>query len=64
MGEFAGEFGFVSGLVAFAQRVRRAGARLELDGFLQQARDPLHFEFDCSAGDAPLVFATHDAIKP
>jgi hypothetical protein len=48
------------GLVALAQRVRGAGAGLEVDGFLQQARDPLHLEFDCGAGDAPLVFAAHD----
>jgi hypothetical protein len=33
-----------------------------VDGFLQQARDPLHLEFDCRAGDAPLVFAAHGAI--
>ena len=50
------------GLVTLAQRVRRAGARLELDGLLQQACDPLHLEFDCGAGDAPLVFAAHGAI--
>ena len=49
------------GLVTLAQRVRGAGAGLEVDGSLQQARDALHFEFDCAAGDAPLVFA-HVAI--
>ena len=42
MGELAGEIG----LVALAQRVRSAGAGLELDGFLQQARDAFHLEFD------------------
>ena len=34
------------GLVTLAQRVRGAGAGLEVDGFLQQARDALHLEFD------------------
>lgn len=42
MGELAGEIG----LVALAQRMRGAGAGLELDGFLQQARDAFHLEFD------------------
>ena len=42
MGELAGEIG----LVALAQRMRSAGAGLELDGFLQQARDAFHLEFD------------------
>jgi hypothetical protein len=32
--------------VTLAQRVRGAGAGLEVDGFLQQARDALHLEFD------------------
>jgi hypothetical protein len=50
------------GLVTLAQRVRRASAGLELDGFLQQARDALHLEFDCAGGDAPLVFAAHGVI--
>jgi hypothetical protein len=52
------------GLVALAQRVRGDGAGLEVDGFLQQARDALHLEFDCATGDAPLVSAAHDAIRP
>jgi hypothetical protein len=47
------------GVVALGKRVRGAGAGLEVDGFLQQARNPLHLEFDCGAGDAPLVFAAH-----
>jgi hypothetical protein len=50
--------------VTLAQRVRRAGARLEVDGSLQQAVDPLHLHFDCAAGDAPLVSAAHGAIRP
>ena len=52
------------GLVALAQRVRGAGAGLEVDGFLQQACDALHLELDCAAGDAPLVSAAHGAIRP
>jgi hypothetical protein len=52
------------GLVTLAQRVRRAGAGLEVDGFLQQARDALHLELDCAGGDAPLVSAAHGAIRP
>ena len=32
-------------------------------GFLQQAGDPLHFEFDGVAGDAPFVF-DHGRITP
>ena len=47
------------GLVALVQRVRRAGAGLEVNGLLQQARDALHFELDGGGGDAPVVFAAH-----
>jgi hypothetical protein len=35
-----------------------------VDGFLQEARDALHLHLDCAAGDAPLVFAAHGAIRP
>jgi hypothetical protein len=35
-----------------------------VDGFLQQARDAFHLEFDCASGDAPLVSAAHGAIRP
>jgi hypothetical protein len=35
-----------------------------VDGFLQQARDALHLEFDCAGSDAPLVSAAHGAIRP
>jgi hypothetical protein len=54
------ELGGGLGLVPLAERVRSAGAGLELRGFLQQARDALHFEFDCAGGNAPVVFAAHD----
>jgi hypothetical protein len=30
-----------------------------MDGFLEQARDALHFELYGGGGDAPLVFAAH-----
>jgi hypothetical protein len=52
------------GLVTLAQGVWGAGAGLEVDGFLQQARDALHLELDCAGGDAPLVSAAHGAIRP
>jgi hypothetical protein len=52
------------GLVALAQGVRGTGAGLEVDGFLQQARDALHLELDCAGGDAPLISAAHGAIRP
>jgi hypothetical protein len=52
------------GLVALAQRVWGGGAGLEVDGFLQQARDALHLELDCAGGDAPLISAAHGAIRP
>jgi hypothetical protein len=58
------ELGGGFGLVALAQGVRGAGAGLEVDGFLQQARDALHLELDCAGGDAPLVSAAHGAIRP
>jgi hypothetical protein len=51
------------GLVTLAQGVRGAGAGLEVDGFLQQARDAFHLELDCGGGDAPLVSAAHGAIR-
>ena len=60
MDELGGGFG----LVALAQGVWGAGAGLEVDGFLQQARDALHLELDCGGGDAPLVSAVHGAIRP
>jgi hypothetical protein len=58
------ELGGGFGLVALAQGVRGGGAGLEVDGFLQQARDALHLELDCGGGDAPLVSAAHGAIRP
>lgn len=42
---------------ALAERVRGAGAGLEVDGLLQQAGDALHFELNGGGGDAPVVFA-------
>jgi hypothetical protein len=54
------ELGGGLGLVPLAERVRSAGAGLELRGFLQQARDALHFELDCGGRDAPVISA-HDA---
>ena len=50
--------------MALAQGVRGTGAGLEVDGFLQQARDALHLELDCAGGDAPLISAAHGAIRP
>ena len=58
--EFWGGFG----LVALGQRVRRAGAGLEVNRFLQEARDALHFELDGGGGDAPVVSAAHDVYLP
>lgn len=57
--EFRGGFG----LVALVQRVRRAGAGLEVDGLLQEAGDALHFELYGGGGDAPVVSAAvHDEL--
>jgi hypothetical protein len=61
--EFWNELWRGLGFVTLAQRVRRAGAGLEVDGLLQQARDALHFKLDCGGGDAPLVSAAHGAIR-
>jgi hypothetical protein len=58
--EIGNEFWSELGFVALGQRVWGAGAGLEVDGLLQQARDALHFELDCGGGDAPLVSAAHD----
>jgi hypothetical protein len=42
-----------------AHGMRGAGARLEVDGLLQQARDALHLPFDRGTGDAPFI-SDHD----